>query len=89
MSFTVTLQDSNDRDLKKFFSVFKCCSPELVIPEFETFKEIKLFCDKFKHVRDERSLIFFTPSSVNPPPHISSNLRFLKPNTDDRKWNKD
>lgn len=37
------------------------------------------FCDKFKLFRDESSLIFFTPSSVNSPPHISSNLRFLKP----------
>lgn len=39
MSFDVTLQDSNVRDLK-FFSVFKCCSPAVVMRDFERFKEI-------------------------------------------------
>nr|AFK48637.1 unknown [Lotus japonicus] len=92
MSLAVTLQDSNDRNLK-FLSVFKCCSPVFVIRELETFNEIKpvspeissnvvsvrlQFCDKFKHVREESSLIFLAPSSANSPPHISSDLRFLK-----------
>ena len=37
------------------------------------------FCDRFSSDRDERSLIFFTPASVNPPPHISKERKFLKP----------
>jgi hypothetical protein len=38
MSFAVTLQPSNVSDFK-FFRVFKWRTPELVIREFETFKE--------------------------------------------------
>lgn len=38
MSFAVTLQPSNVSDFK-FFRVFKWRNPELVIREFETFKE--------------------------------------------------
>lgn len=37
-----------------------------------------VFCDRFRTVRCTRSLIFFTPASVSPPPQISSDLRFLK-----------
>ena len=36
------------------------------------------FCDKFSSLRYERFLIFLTPVSVSPPPHISRDLRFLK-----------
>lgn len=36
------------------------------------------FCDRFSSLRYERFLIFLTPVSVNPPPHISRDLRFLK-----------
>jgi hypothetical protein len=36
------------------------------------------FCDRFSSVREARSLIFITPASVNPPPHISRDWRFLK-----------
>lgn len=36
------------------------------------------FCDRFSSFREARSLIFFTPASVNPPPHISRDWRFLK-----------
>jgi hypothetical protein len=36
------------------------------------------FCERLSSIRDERSLIFFTPVSVSPPPQISRDLRFLK-----------
>ena len=36
------------------------------------------FCDRFSSIRDERFFMFLTPVSVNPPPHISRDLRFLK-----------
>uniref|UniRef100_A0A2P2MLH9 Uncharacterized protein n=1 Tax=Rhizophora mucronata TaxID=61149 RepID=A0A2P2MLH9_RHIMU len=92
MSLAVTLQDSRVRDFK-FFNVFKCRKPELVIREFETFKEtspvnpeinsnvlsVRLqFWDRLSSDKDVRSFMFFTPASVNPPPHISSDCRFLK-----------
>lgn len=38
MSFAVTLHDSNVSDFK-FFSVFRCRSPPLVMREFDTFKD--------------------------------------------------
>lgn len=38
MSLAVTLQDSKVSDIK-FLSGFRCCRPELVTREFETFKE--------------------------------------------------
>lgn len=37
------------------------------------------FCERFSSVKEGRSLIFFTPASVKPPPHISRDWRFLKP----------
>lgn len=40
MSAAVTLQDSNDSDLK-FFKGVKCCKPSLVILEFDTFRDTK------------------------------------------------
>lgn len=51
------------------------------IPEIiSSVLSVKLqFWDRFKSDRDERSLIFFTPASVNPPPHISKKRKFLKP----------
>lgn len=36
------------------------------------------FCDRLSTIKEERSLMFFTPASVNPPPHISRDCRFLK-----------
>lgn len=53
---------------------------KLKIPEI-TCKDLSVrlqFCDKFSHVRQTRSLRFLTPVSVNPPPHISRDWRFLK-----------
>lgn len=44
------------------------------------------FCDRFNNVRDERSLIFFMPASVNHPPQISKDLRFLK--SDHQKYHR-
>lgn len=36
------------------------------------------FCDRLRRVRDERSFMFLTPVSVNPPPHISSDCSFFR-----------
>nr|GMC65138.1 hypothetical protein Iba_chr02dCG11390 [Ipomoea batatas] len=38
------------------------------------------FCDRFSTVKDERCFKFLMPSSVNPPPQMSSDWRFLKSN---------
>jgi hypothetical protein len=35
------------------------------------------FWERFSCVRETISLIFFTPASVNNPPHISRDCRFL------------
>lgn len=43
------------------------------------------FWERFRHVKDARSLIFFTPASVNPPPQISRDCRFLKATIKERK----
>lgn len=48
MSFAVTLQPSKVRDFK-FLSSFKWRSPELVIREFETFKETNPVSPAFKY----------------------------------------
>ena len=36
------------------------------------------FWERLSTIKEDRSLMFFTPASVNPPPHISRDCRFLK-----------
>lgn len=91
-SVAVTLQDSRESDLN-FFKALRWCSPSLVMREFDTFREIRSvnpeinsnvlsvrwqFCERFKKIKDARSLMFITPTSVSDPPHTSSDRRFFK-----------
>jgi len=46
------------------------------------------FCEILSSIRDERSLIFFTPVSVSPPPQISRDLRLLKSDSSNKEEEK-
>jgi hypothetical protein len=89
---SVTLQACSANDVK-LVRGRKCCKPAFVTFEFAKFSEtnptmperccralsvMRPFWERLREVREVRSFMFFTPTSVIPPPHSSNVCSFLK-----------